>query len=367
MKGTRLNPMTNLKYSAATTSTITKNKIFKSPTKPKSPLKALLPSHAKYKQNLAKKVPDSSQKLEVNDYNVQLDYQLSRNDDIIVAINTIVENQWSELSSINLTRSPKHEVVGKTPEQLVFELRGLSMAVKADIIKFRAQLPQGLVTMNQLYSIFQQEGNTFVDKSIELAVRQRKVRKFIISNASPIILNINKPDANKMAYGFENVEVVVKTEAYCQFIDRYNQRVVKKFKTFVLDHPPQLYMTTKDGFSSDEMSELVSLGLLTLTSNHLNQIDNKQYTLAYPNCGVYLRLVNCGRSWITKTLAKSKYKELLEDQIFKKWQGDEKRTNFRKPFYGYDLNWILADCLGSGIIEVFNTPVGRGWKLTGKR
>ena len=39
-------------------------------------------------------------------------------------------------------------------------------------------------------------------------------------------------------------------------------------------------------------------------------------------------------------------------------------NNFRSPFYGYDLNWVLADALGAGVVEVFNTPVGRGWRLT---
>ena len=105
----------------------------------------------------------------------------------------------------------------------------------------------------------------------------------------------------------------------------------------------------------------------------MNEIESHQYSISYPNCGTYLKLINAGRSWLVKSLNKCKYKELLEEHLFNRWEGlntsfngTSKMNNFRSPFYGYDLFWILADALGAGVIEVFNTPVGRGWRLTGK-
>ncbi|CAH6721341.1 putative serine/threonine-protein kinase Mug51p [[Candida] jaroonii] len=360
----------NFRYSAAKTSNL--NKIFKSPTKKKNTLKGILPSQVKYKQNLNKS--DEGEQLQISDYDVKLDYQLSRNNDIITAIDTIVDNQWTESSSLDRFIDET-----ETMEQRVFKLSGLSMAVKAEIMKYRLQLPQGLITTNQLYSIFENEGNTFVDKSVELAIRQGKVRKFIITNASPIISNINKKTTGKMTYGYENVEILTKSETYFHCIDKLlskykdkpQEEILQKFLQFVKTNPNALYVSMNNGFAHNELSMLIDLGFLTLTSNHLNEIESQQYSISYPNCGIYLKLINTGRSWIVKTLSKSKFKEYLEDQLISKWEGSDlngsKMNNYRKPFYGFELNWILADCLGSGILEVFNTPVGRGWKLTGKR
>lgn len=384
----------NLRYSAARTSTISKRDIFKSPTKNnKSPLKNLLPSQAKYKHNLKDKPPNGSpengspkkskeSKLTIEDYNVELDYQLSKKHDILTAINTILDNWWSESSSLHNKYATQDDITNKSMEQMVFQLKGLGMGVKAEIMKYRMnQLSQGLVTTNQLYSVFEQEGHTFVDRNIELAIRKGQIKKFVITNASPIILTSHNNIQNgKITYGYENVEVIVKGSSYLEVMnqtlkklnDQNQLQVLRKFQEFVIENPTMLFMTNEDGFTDRELSILVDLGFVTLTSNHMNEIECLQYAIAFPNCGTFLKLINNGRSWVVKTLSKHKFKEMLEPDLFDRWEGndingDSKMTNFRKPFYGFDLNWILADALGSGIIEVFNTPVGRGWKLTGKR
>lgn len=401
----------NLKYSAANSSRITKRTINTSPVKQaQKDLKKYLPSQTKYLQNLKNKKtlspsPQISQAkqdevpLTVQDYNVQLDYQLSKNDDILIAIDTILGNQWSESTTLHSRFHTRQEVQNsRNNEDLLFLLPGLSMKVKADIIKYRtSQLPHGLITMNQLYSIYEHQGNTFVDRNLEMRIREGKLRKFIITNASPIILRSpQKFQHGKVTYGYENVEVIVKSENYLNRIQNEIQRLKKeinlqeslanekankeylceclqKFLKFVTDRPTALFIDNNQGMDNQELSKLVSLGYITLTSNHLNEIESHQYSISYPNCGSYLKLINAGRSWLVKTLSKCKYKELLEEHIFNKWEGlntsfngTSKMTNFRSPFYGYDLYWILADGLGAGVIEVFNTPVGRGWRLTGK-
>lgn len=380
----------NLRYSAAKTSTISKRNIFKSPTKKnQSPLKNLLPSQAKYKQNLKDNQENGSPKkakpqtrLTVDDYNVELDYQLSKKHDIITAVNTILENWWTESSSLHRKYFTPEEVASNTMEQLVFQLKGLGMATKAEIMKYRMnQVSKGMVTTNQLYSIFESEGPTFVDRNIEKAIRKGEIRKFVITNASPIILTSHNTILNgKISYGYENVEVLVKSNTYLSTIDQCLSKltnpdqieILTKFHAFVVENPTILFMSNEDGFSDSELATLVDLGFVTLTSNHMNEIESQQYALAFPNCGTFLKLINNGRSWLVKTLSKGKFKEILETDLFDRWEGNDnhgesKMSNFRKPFYGFDLNWILADALGSGIIEVFNTPVGRGWKLTGKR
>ncbi|KAG7663140.1 uncharacterized protein J8A68_003318 [[Candida] subhashii] len=401
-----------LQYSAAKTSSISKRSSpSSSPIKKfQRSIKKILPSQKLYSQALATKTskPSSSSsssspdKLEIVDYNVELDYQLCRNEDIMVAIDTILNNRWSESTSLHNHYHTRDEIIAAqgNMEELIMNLKGLGMGPKVDILKYRThQLPKGLITTSLLYSIYENRGNTFVDRILETKIRQGEIRKFVITNASPVISRSNTSGQrnNRVTYGFENVEVVVKAEMYLNQIRNSQLELapelaasndivdpkrggnrgssLKKFEEYVIKNPTALFINIGDegdgGFNNEELSHLVSLGFVTLTSNHLNEIESHQYSISYPNCGTYLKLVNAGRVWLVKLLSKPKYKEMLEEQIVKKWegttlQGDSKMNNFRKPFYGYDLNWVLADSHGSGIVEVFNTPVGRGWRLTGK-
>lgn len=388
--------MPNLQYSAAKSSRITKRSLNVSPVKRllKSPL-----SHVNRvsKPKSEKQLPKSNEQLVVSDYNVQLDYQLSKNDDVMDAVNYVLDNQWAESCTLHsryfpvpYKREMKHDM-----EALVFLLKGLSQTVKAEIVKYRlTQLPTGLVTTSQLYSIYEHQGHTFVDRSVEIKIRQGRLRKFVITNASPVILrSVNKFQHGKVSYGFENMEIVAKADVYVDLVKKEIKNMEKelevnaseaetirkqtqldsltKYHHFVVSNPTALYINNDDKFTKDELSNLLSVGLVTLTSNHLNEIESHQYSISYPACGTFLKLINAGRVWLVKLLSKASYKESLEEQLFNKWEsfnlnGDSKMNNFRKPFYGYDLNWVLADALGAGVIEVFNTPVGRGWRLTGK-
>ncbi|KAI5965292.1 uncharacterized protein KGF55_001512 [Candida pseudojiufengensis] len=407
-----------LQYSAARTSNVTKRNNSKSPIKKfQRDAKKLLPSQKLYNQNLNKSITNKSgspsppvspsknndrEKLVIKDYDIQLDYQVdSSNDDLVVAIDTILDNRWSDETFLHDKFSLNH-LKKLNLEERIFSIKGLSSTTKADIIKYRTQLlPEGLITTTQLYSIFNKQGHTFVDKLLELNIRKGIIRKFIISNASPIISrSLNNFQIGKVTYGFENVDLVVKNDIYYKQIEKTlsslidretidsetktKHNTLQKFYNFIKKNPTDLFISSSN-FNNEEISSLVQMGYITLNSNHFNEIENN-YAISFPNCGIYLKLINEGRIWLVKLLNKIKYKEMLEDEIFNKWCGRIfggygqsntknnsdtnldilKLNNFKKPFFGYDLNWILADALGAGIIEVFNTPVGRGWRLTGK-
>ena len=177
-----------LQYSAAKTSSVSKSRLpSKSPVKKfQRDAKKLLPSQRVYKNNLQKlmasKTPSSPakpdrEKLEVQDYNVQLDYQLSSKDDVVVAVDTILSNRWSESTELH-DRYKTRDLLGNEEEK-VFQIKGLSSTLKAELIRYRHSLPQGLVAITQLYAIFHNEGPTFVDKSLELNIRKGILRKFI--------------------------------------------------------------------------------------------------------------------------------------------------------------------------------------------
>lgn len=390
-----------LQYSPSKSSKVSKRPLSKSPIKSfqKDVRKILLPSTKVYKdavsnQKLQSPTTLEDNKLTVKDYKVKLDYQQFSGKDIMVAIDTILNNKWAESTQLH-NRYPTK--LG-TMEERIFGLRGLSNALKTDILKFRRNFPMGLVTTTQLYSIFLNESNTFVDKSLESHIRSGKLKKIVISNAAPIILrSVNKFQLGKVTYGFENVELVVKSDSYFLVIsgmrDLLEEKLknnqlsgalrskkhssissLDKFMKYLKEHPTVLYIShsaDNGGFTAEEITYLINSGFVTLASNHLIEIETNVYSISYPGCGAYLKLVNSGRSWLVKVLGKNKHKELLEDQIISKWEGvnatgESKMNNFRSPFYGYDLNWVLADALGAGVVEVFNTPVGRGWRLTGK-
>ncbi|KGU15488.1 hypothetical protein MEM_02109 [Candida albicans L26] len=391
-----------LQYSPAKSSKVSKRPSSKSPIMSfqKDVRKILLPSTKVYKdavsnQKLQSPTTLEDNKLTVKDYKVKLDYQQFSGKDIMVAIDTILNNKWAESTQLH-NRYPTKQ---GTMEERIFGLRGLSNASKTDILKFRRNFPMGLVTTTQLYSIFLNESNTFVDKSLESHIRSGKLKKIVISNAAPIISrSVNKFQSGKVTYGFENVELVVKSDSYFSVIsgmrDSLEEEELKnnqlsgalqskkqssissldKFMKYLKEHPTALYISysaDNGGFTAEEITYLINSGFVTLASNHLIEIEINVYSISYPGCGAYLKLVNSGRSWLVKVLGKNKHKELLEDQIISKWEGvnatgESKMNNFRSPFYGYDLNWVLADALGAGVVEVFNTPVGRGWRLTGK-
>ncbi|KAL6017276.1 hypothetical protein ACI3LY_002115 [Candidozyma auris] len=362
--------MPNLQYSAASSSRIRKPK-FSTKKSLLSPLK----NKKKVKREVGPKEEEKSEdRLQVTGGNAHLDFQLKGYTGIVDAIVTVVHNQWAEQTCFHNRYFSETSCDSASGNDQLFALRGLSMEAKADIIKYRQQqLPSGgMLTLNQLYSMFMEQGNTFVDRSLELCIREGLVKKFVITNASPVVSRTGKGGHNaKVTYGYENMEVVVKTEHYLSVIeemaenaDSFTSTALHHFRDFVKSHSESLSISTAD-IAADELSALVKTGVVTLTSNHHNEINVHQYSLAYPRCGTFLKMINSGRVWLVKTLSKSKFKELLEEQLFEKWEG-KNRANFRKPFYGYDLMWILADSLGAGVAEVFMTPVGRGWRLTGK-
>lgn len=392
--------MSNVRYSAAKTSKVTKKTTgIPSIKKMQQDLKKILPSNKQYMKNLKSKDLKSkdltksevkNEGLIVSDYNVELDYQLGTRDDIIVAVDTIINNQWSESTSLH----DRYTVAEGDMETQIFLLSGLSAKFKADIIKYRLNWAN-LITINQLYTIFQSQGNTFVDKNLEIKIRQGQLRKFVITNAAPVISrSLQKYQNGKTTYGFENVEIICKTEDYNQSIKLKQQKILTeledpalsssekqmkqlqlqsldKFYQFIQENPTKLFVQVNENLTFEHLSQLLTFGYVTLTSNHLQEIESHQYSISYPGCGSFLKLINHGRVWLVKYLTKAKNQQILESKIFDNWegvnlQGQSKMNNFRTPFYGYDLNWILADSLGAGIVDVFNTPVGRGWKLTGK-
>ena len=106
------------------------------------------------------------------------------------------------------------------------------------------------------------------------------------------------------------------------------------------------------------------------------------FCLSLPATGPYLRLLVSARAHMMSLLTKSKYREAPLYLLRERWDGGiahedaaskskrargefvgilPSRTRKWKQFYGLTFDWVLAECLGAGLVEIFETgSVGRG-------
>ncbi|KAG0651143.1 hypothetical protein D0Z07_2299 [Hyphodiscus hymeniophilus] len=113
-----------------------------------------------------------------------------------------------------------------------------------------------------------------------------------------------------------------------------------------------------------------------------SMLGNGDCSLALPSTGPFLKLVTSARAHLVSLLGKSRFKECPESMLRQRWDGgiagDDAQSSARrnrgefsgvlpgrtrkwKQFYGMSFEWILGDCVGAGLLEVFDTrSVGRG-------
>ncbi|GIZ49669.1 hypothetical protein CKM354_001269700 [Cercospora kikuchii] len=124
----------------------------------------------------------------------------------------------------------------------------------------------------------------------------------------------------------------------------------------------------------------------TLATQHNRTHNNKvqpTMTFSLPGTGSYLKMLTEGRQhllFLLKQLS-PKFREATKDLLEEKWNGNvlgdevSKAKRMRgewsgvlpgqtrrwKQFHGLEFEWILAECLGSGLVELFDTgSVGMG-------
>lgn len=112
----------------------------------------------------------------------------------------------------------------------------------------------------------------------------------------------------------------------------------------------------------------------------------QEFRLSLPNSGLHLKLLAAGRSHLMSILLKAKYRELPVYLLRERWDGgiagDDAATKAKKyrgefagvlpgrtrkwkQFSGLAFDWVLAECLGAGLVEVFETgSVGRAVRAT---
>jgi hypothetical protein len=112
------------------------------------------------------------------------------------------------------------------------------------------------------------------------------------------------------------------------------------------------------------------------TSLNSNRPSLSAYNFSLPNTGTHIKLLVEARNHLIAILKKNKYKEMPLDMLREKWDGGiivhgerEERKRARgefvgilpgktkkwKQFHGMRFEWILEECLGAGLVEMFET------------
>ncbi|KAF1953930.1 hypothetical protein CC80DRAFT_418520 [Byssothecium circinans] len=98
------------------------------------------------------------------------------------------------------------------------------------------------------------------------------------------------------------------------------------------------------------------------------------YNFSLPNTGSHIKLLIEARAHFLGLLKKTKHKEAPLNVLRERWDGGARgefvgilpgRTKKWKQFYGLRFEWILEECLGAGLVELFETgSVGKAVRMT---
>jgi hypothetical protein len=122
------------------------------------------------------------------------------------------------------------------------------------------------------------------------------------------------------------------------------------------------------------------------TSFNTSQAALSSYNFSLPNTGTHIKLLVDARMHLIDAVKKAKYKEMPLDALRERWEGgvvvqgerEERkkarrefsgvlpgRTRKWKQYYGMRFEWILEECLGAGLLELFETgSVGRAVRVS---
>ncbi|KAI5466377.1 serine-threonine protein kinase 19-domain-containing protein [Mariannaea sp. PMI_226] len=107
-------------------------------------------------------------------------------------------------------------------------------------------------------------------------------------------------------------------------------------------------------------------GAPTLT--HATSMDESPaiFRLAIPGHGPYLKLSKGTVDWVRELLGQTKWGEAPESWMRERFEGGGLYGTRWKEFWGVEWEWVLAEAVGLGVVELFETgSVGRGVRALG--
>lgn len=229
-----------------------------------------------------------------------------RNKDLIESINVLLLKEWKSI-----------------PPQLNSEFIN-------HILKFRKIIPR-VVSIYQLYSII--DNSSFVDQQLYLLSKENKIIQIEF-----------------------NYKLIIKFQDYINLIPtEFN-----KFKSYLVNTNNFIKITKSklsENFNEDEIKNLLNKNFLSLIPQEIDS-----FKLSLPNLGFIIKLFNDSKKFILKLLMSTKWKELDDEELNKKWSTNKK---LYKDFKGLSLDWIIHHLIGEGLIECFDTFDKKGIRLIG--
>lgn len=292
------------------------------------------------------------------------------------------------------------------------ERAGMNSTRIAEVLNFRSSLPP-VVTVSHVQALL--NSPTTVEREIAELIRKGAIRKVVVggrgSMGEALIL---AKDLDEMVNS-SSLEQPLK-EKFITVLHQ-NPTALKISRSLLLDqdakdvmHAGFLTTSTPNWTSTDVFSKIGDSSRGTLTS--INSISKAasgslaavggegavhavggsgggamlpgtgDYSLAIPTTGPFLKLLANARAHLVSLLSKSKYREVPEQLLHQRWDGNIEsvdaastakrnrgefagvlpgRTRKWKQFYGLTFEFILEECVGAGLLEVFDTTsIGRG-------
>ncbi|KAK9448946.1 serine-threonine protein kinase 19 [Limtongia smithiae] len=168
-----------------------------------------------------------------------------------------------------------------------------------------------------------------------------------------------------MVVNVNSGDMVIESKHYFRILRTADgDDVIERFERLLRAKPSVTRLSAEDLISANISEEigirvLSSLGFLVLSGIP------GVYLISIPNVGSFLKLSANTRKWVTTLLGKTKWKELMEKEICERYEANLKGR--WRDFRGVKIAWVVMECKGAGWMEPFMTPVGRGWRLTGKK
>jgi Serine-threonine protein kinase 19 len=296
----------------------------------------------------------------------------------------------------------------RVPEQR----SGMNSTRIAEVLNFRASLPP-IVTVSHVQALL--NSPTIVEREIAELIRGGAIRKIVVRGRGSLgELLILVKDLDSMIER-SSLELEVK-EKFIALLHEHPTIVklpksrLSQDEAKMLMHAGFLTSSTASWTATDVFSKPGDGSRGTMTS--LNSISKAasgslaavggegavhaaggsgggarlpatgDYSLAFPTTGSFLKLLSNARAHLLSLLGKSKYREAPESLLRQRWDGGIEaddaasaarqnrgeftgvlpgRTRKWKQFYGITFEWILEECVGAGLCEVFDTgSIGRG-------
>lgn len=187
----------------------------------------------------------------------------------------------------NLDVSP----VSNAPSDIEAAL--LYLKSKFPVEKFEGRLPPVLL-VHQIYSII--KCKTSVDREINCLQAKGAVRVFKLGGEEAALVLISSDD------------LVNHITQHCPrkpVINRFVKELIPKVQDVSIDKE---LLQGDLGFTQQEISDLVSAGLLTLRSA-------ASFWFSFPNAGEFMRTYLKGRKSVLRTIRKCKFSEILQFEL----------------------------------------------------